>query len=270
MLAGTREARALDTLFFIAAKLLGALIRVDTWFVLGLALIVWSALAGKRRTLRISSVGLLVIAIILAIVPVGHLALQPIERTFAANPPLERVDGIIVRGGGEDASASAYWGQVQLAEGGDRYTAGVALARRFPDAKLLFAGGSGALRDVVLQRATEAEYVEQLFLDLGVNPDRILTESRSRNTAENARLSFEIAQPSADEVWVLVTSAFHMPRAMRSFETAGWPKILAYPVDYRTSSFADGLGWNLAPNVSLLNTAIRERVGQLAYYLTAR
>jgi uncharacterized SAM-binding protein YcdF (DUF218 family) len=69
---------------------------------------------------------------------------------------------------------------------------------------------------------------------------------------------------------VLITSAFHMPRAMRSFDTAGWTGLVPWPVDYRTSSFADGVGWNLTHNLKVLSTAIREKIGQLTYRLTGR
>lgn len=61
-----------------------------------------------------------------------------------------------------------------------------------------------------------------------------------------------------------------MPRAMRSFEVAGWEGLVAWQIDYRTSAFGDGIGWNLTQNLSVLNTAIREHVGQLAYCLTGR
>jgi uncharacterized SAM-binding protein YcdF (DUF218 family) len=159
---------------------------------------------------------------------------------------------------------------MQFNEGGDRFAAGLALARRFPNAKLLFAGGSGALRDLRGTLVSEASIAEQFFLDQGVNPNRLLLEARSRNTAENARLSLELADPNPDETWVLVTSAFHVPRAMRSFETAGWTGIVPWPVDYRTAAFSDGVGWDLTRNLQVLNTAIRETVGQLAYRLTGR
>jgi len=69
---------------------------------------------------------------------------------------------------------------------------------------------------------------------------------------------------------VLVTSAFHMPRAMRSFEMVGWTGLVSWPVDYRTSSFADGIGWDLTHNLKVLSTAIREQVGQIAYRLSGR
>jgi uncharacterized SAM-binding protein YcdF (DUF218 family) len=206
----------------------------------------------------------------LAILPIGNLLLQPIERSYPANPPLSQVDGIIVLGGGEDASASAYWGQMQFNEGGDRFAAGIALARRFPDAQLLFTGGSGALRDVARAAVSEASIARRFFLDQGIDPDHLLLEGRSRNTAENASLSLALVNPSADETWVLITSAFHMARAMRSFEAAGWTGLVAWPVDYRTSRFTDDIGWDLTGNLQVLNTAIREQVGQLAYRLTGR
>ena len=110
----------------------------------------------------------------------------------------------------------------------------------------------------------------RFFRDQGVAPERLLLEGQSRNTAENARLSLDLAAPAPHETWVLVTSAFHMPRAMRSFEAAGWTGLVPWPVDYRTSAFTDGVGWNLTRNLQVLNTAIRERVGQVAYRLSGR
>ena len=130
--------------------------------------------------------------------------------------------------------------------------------------------GSGALRDLGGTAVSEASIAERFFLDQGIDPERLLLEGRSRNTAENASLSLALANPSANETWVLVTSAFHIPRAMRSFEAAGWTGLVAWPVDYRTSRFTDHIGWDLTGNLQVLNTAIREQVGQLAYRLTGR
>jgi uncharacterized SAM-binding protein YcdF (DUF218 family) len=260
----------MDTAFFIASKLVGALLRPDTWIIIALASVVL-ALIMQRRRLALWVSGLtLFLLVALAILPLGNLLLQPIERTYPANPPLSQVDGIIVLGGGENARASAYWDQMQFNEGGDRFAAGIALARQFPDAQLLFTGGSGALRDLGGTAVSEASIAERFFLDQGIDPDRLLLEGRSRNTAENASLSLALANPIADETWVLVTSAFHIPRAMRSFEAAGWTGLVAWPVDYRTSRFTDDIGWDLTENLQVFNTAIREQVGQMAYRLTGR
>jgi len=258
----------MDTLFFIASKLIGALLRPDTWIVLALAVVVLALLINRRRlALWVGSITLAVL-VALAILPLGDLLLQPIERTYPAEPALGQVDGIIVLGGGEDARASTFWGQMQLNEGGERYTAALALAKRFPEARILFTGGSGALRDLAGAETSEADMAGRFFRDQGVAPGRLLLEGQSRNTAENARLSLALAAPAPGETWVLVTSAFHMPRAMRSFETAGWTGLVSWPVDYRTSAFKDGMGWNLTRNLLVLNTAIREQVGQIAYRLS--
>jgi uncharacterized SAM-binding protein YcdF (DUF218 family) len=260
----------MDTIFFVASKLTGALLRPDTWIILAMAAIVLALALNRRRlALWVGSVTLSLL-LTLAILPLGDLLLQPIERTYPAQPLLDQVDGIIVLGGGEDAPATAFWGQMQLNEGGERYTSAVALAKQFPQARVLFTGGSGALRDFGRAETSEAEMAGHFFRDQGVASGRLLLEGQSRNTAENARLSLDLAAPAPHETWVLVTSAFHMPRAMRSFEAAGWTGLVSWPVDYRTSAFTDGVGWNLTKNLAVLNTAFRERVGQIAYRLSGR
>lgn len=260
----------MSTIFFIAAKLLGALLQPGTWIVIALAVIVLALILQRRRLALWVSGITLVVLVVLSVLPIGSLLLQPIERSYPANPSVDRVDGIIVLGGGEDARASAYWDQMQFNEGAERYTTALALARRFPDAKVLFVGGSGALRDVAGATISEATIAERFFKEQGVAPDRLLLEGQSRNTAENARLSLALGNPAPKETWVLITSAFHMPRAMRSFDAAGWKDLVAWPVDYRTSGFSDGVGWNLTGNLLVLNTAIREYIGQLAYRLTGQ
>lgn len=144
----------MDMVFFIASKPIGALLRPDTWIIIALGLIVLALLTQRRSiALWISSVTLAAL-FGLAILPLGDLLLRPIEQTYPAHPHLERVDVIIVLGGGEDARAGAYWGQIQLNDGGERYTAALELARQFPEARVLFTGGSGALRGRRHQRPT--------------------------------------------------------------------------------------------------------------------
>ncbi|WP_163849201.1 YdcF family protein [Pseudooceanicola aestuarii] len=260
----------MDTAFFILSKLVGTLLRADTWVVIALAVILL-ALVTHRRRLALGVSGLAFVSLVLlAILPLGDFMLRPIETRYAAEPRLDDVEGIILLGGGEDARASAFWGQMQLNEGGERYTATLALAREFPEARLLFAGGSGALRDAAGAEITEAAMAERFFLRQGLAAERMIFEGRSRNTAENARLGFALAAPASGKTWLLVTSAFHMPRAMRSFEQAGWTGLVAWPVDYRTARFGDRIGWNLTRNLDVLAIAVRERIGQIAYRMTGR
>lgn len=57
---------------------------------------------------------------------------------------------------------------------------------------------------------------------------------------------------------------------VRSTIPAGWSDVTPYPVDYRTGSFREGVGWNLSGNLNVLRTAIREAVGSAAYWAMGR
>lgn len=260
----------MDILFFIVAKLAGLVIRPETWILVALGLSLAALYRGWQQAARLVLAGTLAFLVLLTVLPVGDLLLRPLETQFPPAPVLDRVDGIVVLGGAEDARKTSLWGQPQLNESAERLTSAVALAQRYPQARVLFAGGSGALRDLAGNENSEAAVARQFFVDQGLSPSRLLFESRSRNTAENARHSFALAAPGAGETWVLITSAFHMPRAMRSFEAAGWPEVVAYPVDYRTGRFVDGVGWDLPRNLALVNTAIKEVAGLIAYRIAGR
>jgi uncharacterized SAM-binding protein YcdF (DUF218 family) len=253
----------MDTLIFIISKLVAAAIRVETWLLLGMGLALLGLLFGRLRLARVLLVATLAATLLLTVLPVGGLLLQPLESRYPANPVLSQVDGIVLLGGGEDASKSRFWKQPQLREGAERYTAALELARRFPQAQVVFAGGSGQLRDLSGEVVSEGGVAQAFFAAQGLDSERLLLEQRSRNTAENAANSLALAQPQAGQTWVLVTSAFHMPRALHLFEKAGWPEMQPWPVDYRSGRFVDGIGWDLAENLRVLNTALNEHVGLL-------
>lgn len=98
--------------------------------------------------------------------------------------------------------------------------------------------------------------------------DRLILEERSRNTRENARFSAELANPKPGERWLLVTSAWHMPRAVGCFRRAGFP-VTAYPVDYRTAGPRDATRFNTFASDGLLefDLAVKEWIGLVAYKL---
>lgn len=260
----------MDTVFFVLAKLVGATLKVETWLLLLALLVKWAAWR-ERRTLARGASGLLLLLLAgIGFFPVGDLLLKPLEAAPVTIEEGMRLDGIVVLGGGEDVAASMASGQALLGEGGDRHVAALALAHRYPEARILFAGGSGRLRDVNGATVSEAAIAERIYLAQGIASDRLLFESRSRNTAENARLARSLVSPQPGESWVLITSAFHMQRALQSFDAAGWSDVIAYPTDYRTRALADGLGWNFGRNLGLVNTALREWVGRFAYAATGR
>lgn len=260
----------MNTLFFVTAKVAGLVLRVETWLLFALVALLLAQRVGRTRLAARLAALLLAALLAITVFPFGHLLLAPLERTFPANPTLTRVDGIFLLGGAEDARGTGHWQQVQLNDAAERLTATAVLARRFPDARIVVSGGSGAMRDLGRVMRSEADVAERFLLEQGIAPSRLLRESQSRNTAENARLALARANPNTDEVWVVVTSAFHMPRTVRTFEAAGWPQVVPYPVDYRTTTVADGLDWDLPRHLLLLNLGVREWVGHAAYALTGR
>ncbi len=118
---------------------------------------------------------------------------------------------------------------------------------------------------------TEAEVLRQKIGRLGLPPERIIFESQSVNTHENATLSKALAQPRPGETWLLVTSAWHMPRSVGIFRAAGWP-VTGYPVDFRTAGAGDAWrGFNsVSDGLRRADVATREWVGLVAYRLTGR
>ncbi|MDT0683761.1 YdcF family protein [Roseicyclus sp. F158] len=256
----------MDTLFFIAAKIVGFLVAPSTWLA-ALALLAVLGIALERRGLAIWSSSILFCSIVLlAVLPLGAALVRPLEHMYPQEPRISEVDGIVVLGGGIDLDASRVAGRPELNEAGDRITAAVALSRRFPEARVLFTGGSG---DLFGRGGSEADAARDLMLSLGLAEERLVLEGASRNTAENARLSRKVVDPQEGETWLLVTSAFHMRRAVNSFEAAGWPAMVPYPVDFRAGGTLS-VGWDLASSLQLLRIGLRERVGLLGYSLFGR
>jgi len=256
---------------FWLSKLLWALVAPASLLVLALVLGVaalWTPWPGLRRFGRWLLSLTAVLLVMLALFPFERLYLEPLEQRF---PPPElpaELDGIVVLGGGISFMVTDGRTLPQLNDsGGDRLAALQMLALRYPEAKLVFSGGSGFLRDPELR---EADGARQLLADLGFPVERVLWERRSRNTWENALFSKELAAPQPGERWLLVTSAFHMPRAVGCFRALGW-EVLAYPVDYQTRE-RDWLGFDVDPLYALatLTVAGKEWIGLAAYYLMDR
>ena len=260
----------MDMAFFIVSKLIGLALQVETWLVIGMVASLVAGCFARSRLARWSGSVTLVALLVVGIFPIGEALLRPLEMEFPPRAAPAQIDGIVVLGGVEDQRATAAWRAPQLNEAAERLTAATALAIAHPEARLVFSGGSDRLRNTVLGQPDIPSVAVDFFMFLGIDPDRITWENQSRNTAENARFSYEVAAPASGETWVLVTSAFHMGRALASFEAAGWGEIIPHPVDYRTGSFIDGIGWNLAGNLEVLNIAIKEWVGPIAYRLTGR
>lgn len=260
----------MDSLFFIASKILGMAVRVETWALILMAVALFGLWRGRRRLAGLSLSLLFTGTLALTLLPLGDLLLLPLEETHPARPELAQVDGILVLGGAEQTGAYREWGGAQLNESGERLIEGAILAKRFPQARLVFTGGSASVGRTE-ETTDPSEMVRDLWVALGVAPDRIFLEQQSRNTAENAVLTHALVQPQPGEVWVLVTSAFHMPRAHDTFARQGWEGIVAWPVDYRSGDLAGLRGiWRLDRNLLGVNLALKEYLGTLVYRLTGK
>ena len=196
--------------------------------------------------------------------PLSAWVLMPLENRFPAfaddGTP---VTGIIVLGGAVEADTSIGRDQISVNDAGERPIAFADLARRYPQARLVFSGGAGSTRE---DAVSEAEIVSRFADTLGVPRNRLILEQQSRNTRENAVFSARMTQPKPGERWLLVTSAWHMPRAIGCFRKAGFA-VTAYPVDYRTNWPRDATRFATFASDGLkeLDIGVKEWVGMLAY-----
>jgi uncharacterized SAM-binding protein YcdF (DUF218 family) len=256
-------------MFFTLSKILGffalpsnVLIAIG---ILGLVLLC-SRFRRLASWLVVTSLVLLAIA---GLSPLGNVLMLPLEQRFPPwDPSRGPPDGIVVLGGAITPDVSAARAAVALNEAAERITAAAELARRYPNARIIYSGGSNAL---MFDPVVEAPFAVQELEALGVAHDRITAEEQSRNTIENAVFSRLIAQPKPGERWLLVTSAYHMPRAIAAFRAAGFP-VEAYPVDWRTRGPVDALRpfGSLGDGLRRTDTAVHEWLGLLAYRLSGK
>src|ERR1700693_2847950 len=256
-------------MFFILSKVLG-FFAIPSNLAIGFGLLGIALSATRRARIggRLTVASLIALAV-MGLSPLGNALIIPLEQRFppwddSGGPP----DGIVVLGGAVTPDVSAARNEVALNEAAERVTATVALARRYPEARIVYSGGSGAL---IFREGSEAVFAVRLFESLGIPPARIIAEEQSRNTVENAVFSLLLAMPQPGERWLLVTSGYHMPRAIGVFRQAGFP-VEAYPVDWRTRGPQDALRpfSTLGGGLERADTAMREWVGLLVYWLTGR
>ena len=223
------------------------------------------ALAGlllRRRALALAALGSMALA---AVLPLGGFALSRLEATF---PPLQapaKIDGIIVIGGALDAPRFDKWPGSGFDPAIGRLFEAARLAKAYPRARLLDVGGPDPHAS---DRRAEADAAADVLAQLGVPRERIEIERESRNTYENAVNAAAMAHPRPGETWVLITSAFHMPRAIGCFRFAGFSP-LADPVDYHW--IGEGKpGFDVVGGLDALDLATHEFFGLASYRLMGR
>jgi uncharacterized SAM-binding protein YcdF (DUF218 family) len=254
-------------MFFIASKIFWMFLSpIAVLLMAALLGLLWRG--GSSRTGRAVALGAILILIAVAMTPLGLIVAAPLENRFPQPPPdMPSPDGILILGGAINGPVSMERGRAVFDEG-ERVVQAAILAKRYPQARIVFTGGSGSLID---PESTEAPEAQKLLVELGVDRARITLEDKSRNTDENARFTAAILHPEPSQRWLLVTSAFHMTRSMGIFEKAGF-NVIAYPVAYRTLGPGKGWPWEFDPGRGFrtFEIAIREWIGLTAYWATGR
>jgi uncharacterized SAM-binding protein YcdF (DUF218 family) len=250
---------------FVLSKALGFLLvpsnSIATIALLGLLLLML-----RRRSGTVVSGLALALLVTATLSPLGNMLLTPLEQRFPGMSfPDHAIEGIIVLGGSYDALSHSYESTIVLQEDTEPVSVIPDLARRFPNARIIFSGGT----DLSRSEPSEAVIVKQIFVSWGISADRISIEERSLTTEENARFTAQLVNPRPQSRWLLVTSAYHMPRAMGAFKKAGF-SVLAFPVGQRTHGW-QGLWWpssTATDNLRRIDVAVHEWLGLVAYRLS--
>jgi uncharacterized SAM-binding protein YcdF (DUF218 family) len=235
-------------MLFYASKLFWRLLgpsHVLVWCAILAAILL---LLNRRRAGTAFALITALLIVGIGVVPSYYWLGQGLEYRFEQKEP-SRVDGILVLGGGPRENAL-------------RLPAAYMMARRHPHARVVFSGGDGSLFD--RDSDGEAQASRERLLALGLDPARLALETHSRNTLENLRFSKAMIRPHPGEIWLMVTSAYHMPRAMRAAKQANW-NVLPWPVSFYTHR-SGPTGWFEVPyNIEAFDTMLHERVGLWAY-----
>ena len=252
-------------MFFIISKILGFMVDpfnlVTLLLLFGLAFLLKKSVVGRK----LICIGIVMLFICGSnCVPMYCISILE-NRIPASNIP-DEIDGIIVLTGMVNMKSSRAK-LVELSSSADRIINGIILAQKHPQAKLIITGGTGSL--IQNESLKEADYLKRLSIALGVKEQRILIERESRNTHEHTEKLAKLIPK--DGIWILVTSAYHMPRALGCFRESGF-NVLPYPVDYQNK--LDRYTWlNLSTfwpstgNFQKITKALHEWVGLVFYHL---
>ena len=248
--------------FLVLSKVLDLAVAPITW---ALALLLVAAVL-RNRGARGFVAGVLAFAVLYVFstgTVAGKLSALAERGVASTARPGVVYDAALILGGALDGSATALSGQTEIGEAAERLTAPLELWRQGRVKKLLVVGGD---TNPVPGLPSDARRVEALLVAWGVPADRILVEERSRNTRENAIEAARIVADQQLTTLLLVTSAWHMPRALGCFRAVGLsPDVL--PVDHRASGV---LGYAYLPRADALNAstaALRELTGRVVYWV---
>ena len=245
-------------MFFVVSKAVWLLLAPShlIFECLGAAVVLWAF--GRRREGQIAALAASGLYLVLGVLPMGSWMAAPLENRFPRGPWPAHIDGVLTLGGGLNTAVLRSRGAPGATPVEGRLVSTMEVARRYAAAKVVFSGGWGTDSDSIAAR--------YIFGQMGLDPHRLVIEDRSRDTLENLIYSSQLVRPHPGEVWLLATSAVHMPRAMLAAQRVGW-NVLPWPTDYMTSRGGGQGAWSVSPGLKLMmaDEAAHEWLGLLAY-----
>ncbi|UVC09533.1 YdcF family protein [Rhizobium sp. TH2] len=253
---------------FMTGKLLWIVVQPLTLALIVKVLAFLMLIIGRRKLAGFLSLLAGTILFVTLFTTTGAWSLQTLEARYARPALPTDVACMIVLGGGFDLEVTAGRGGMEMNQAADRYIEAARLARLYPVAKILVSGGDGSFSGTY---KGDAELSAKFFQSMGVDPARIIMEKTSRNTIENVAETKTLLDANKLSDCLLITSAYHMPRAKALFDAEGVMTI-PWPTDYRANGKVEfGLDFTQPSlNAALTSTAMREWAALLNAYLQGK
>ncbi len=249
-------------MFFFFSKVLTFLVSPMVWF---FVLVIWGIKTKderKRKRLLFSALALIYICTNSFVVDELARAWEPVtDDTYMTE---EKYDMAIVLGG--IGRIDERQKRFDFMTAGDRLFQTLELYHRGRIKQIFFSGGSGSIR---YPDHKEGAYVKKYLNTIHVPDSAIIIENESKNTYENAVYSKKVLDSLQFKgSLLLVTSAYHMPRALATFEKAGYKNIKPYITNRMSGPRRYDWDFCLLPNAEALtnlNMLIHEWVGYTVY-----
>jgi Uncharacterized conserved protein, COG1434 len=196
--------------------------KLIAYFILppGLLVIAFAVLGilTKRKLAKFIAFSFALFVYLLSIEPIKDVLYKPLEEAYPV-PSKPEGDARVILGGG------SYSTGILKEDSTKRLLMGFVLHKQ-TNLPIILSGGAsiGAL--------PEAEVMKGLLLTLGVDKGKIYTDVNSKDTEENAQEVKKLCERLGCKKIILVTSAYHMRRAVLSFQRAGF-EVVPYPTDFK-------------------------------------
>ena len=254
----------MQDLYFIASKVVWFFL--EPLHLLALLILTWGlALWVKSRFVTLLSIVTVLWTLLLGATPIWNTLLHSHEVAHQSGKPTQ-IEGIIVLGGAFNELVTETHDQVSMNGAGERMTEALTLMRHYPDVPVVFSGFSGRF---IRGALSESDVALRFFNETTGSTERVILENQSRNTFENALYTKDLIGFAGDKPWLLVTSAFHMPRAFEIFKDRGI-HVIPYPVDFRSRTPSTEFRWDLGTGSHQLNILLHEWIGLWVYRLTQK